>query len=77
VVLAIDGVIRQVVEAANGGIFVPPGDAVALAEAIRRLADDPQAGRTMGLNARRYVEAHFDRPALARRLEELLQGMTR
>ena len=48
VILAIDGVIRQVVEAAQGGVFVPPGDAAALAQAIRALADDPQRAREMG-----------------------------
>ncbi len=32
-ILAIDGVIREVVEAALGGIFVPPGDDAALAAA--------------------------------------------
>ena len=33
-ILAIDGVIRQVVDAAGGGIFVPPGDDRALAAAL-------------------------------------------
>jgi glycosyltransferase involved in cell wall biosynthesis len=60
-ILAIDGVIRQVIEAAQGGVFVPPGDAVALAAAVRRLADDPEQARAMGLAARRYVVQHFDR----------------
>ncbi len=75
VILAIDGVIRKVVEEAEGGVFVAPGDATALAEAILRLADDPQRGRQMGLNGRRYIEENFDRPALARRLVDLLEDM--
>ncbi len=44
VVLAIDGVIRQVIEEAGAGVFVPPGDAAALAAAIRRLAANRAAG---------------------------------
>ncbi len=40
VVLAIDGVIREVVEAAACGIFAEPGNAVELANVIRRLAAD-------------------------------------
>jgi len=72
VILAIEGVIRQVIEGANGGICVPPGDPDALAEAIRALADDPTKGRSLGTNARRYVEAHFDRAVLANQLEELI-----
>lgn len=75
VILAIDGVIRQVVEQAQGGLFVPPGDPDALAQAILRLADDPSQAREMGRNARRYVEAHFDRAALARHLAEIVDAM--
>jgi glycosyltransferase involved in cell wall biosynthesis len=75
VILAIDGVIREVVEQAQGGVFVPPGDAAAMANAILKLADDPEIGRAMGTNGRRYVEAHFDRPALAERLAELVEEM--
>lgn len=77
VLLAIDGVIRQVVEACGGGVFVPPGDPAALAAAVRRLAADPAGGRAMGLAGRRYVEAHFSRPALAERLAGILEGMTK
>lgn len=72
VLLAIDGVIRKVIEDAEGGIFIPPGDAGAMAAGLRRLVDDPAAARAMGMNARRYVEANFDRPELAKKLEALL-----
>ena len=61
VVLGIDGVIREVVEKAEGGIFVPPGDASALASAIRRLASDPAACQEMGRRGRAYVQRHFNR----------------
>src|SRR5690606_5324768 len=36
-ILAIDGVIRKVIENAKGGVFVPPSDDFALAEAINKL----------------------------------------
>jgi glycosyltransferase involved in cell wall biosynthesis len=75
VILAIDGVIRQVVEEAQGGFFTPPGDDAALAQAILRLADDPSQARQMGLNARSYVEAHFDRATLAGQLAEIFEQM--
>lgn len=77
VVLAIDGVIRQVIEAAEAGVYVPPGDAHALAEVIRQLADQPKQGRAMGLCGRQYVEAHFNRPDLAGKLASLIEEMTR
>ena len=48
VVLGIDGVIREVVERAQGGLFVRPGDSHALAHAIRQLAGEPERCREMG-----------------------------
>lgn len=60
-VLAIDGVIRAVVEDANGGIFVPPGNSQLLAEALARLADNPNEAASMGKNARAYVIQNFNR----------------
>jgi glycosyltransferase involved in cell wall biosynthesis len=75
VALAIDGVIRSVVETAGCGLFVPPGDADALARVLRQLAADPERSRALGLAGRRYVEGHFSRHDLAHRLEALLQEM--
>ncbi len=75
VVLAIDGVIREVVEAAGGGIFAEPGNPAALAEAICRLAADPVTSRQMGLAGRHYLEEHFSRQASADKLARLLEEM--
>jgi len=72
VILAIDGVIRQVVEEAGAGVFVPPGDAVALARAIREVAGNPQTALEMGRRGRRYIEEHFDRAVLAEKLVDIL-----
>jgi glycosyltransferase involved in cell wall biosynthesis len=75
VILAIDGVIRQVVEEARAGLFVPPGDPHALAQAIRHLADDPESSRLMGSRGRECIETRFDRIALAEKLAILLEQM--
>lgn len=75
VILAIGGVIQQVIEQAEGGIPVSPGNPAALAAAIRRLADDPALGRRMGQNARQYMETHFDRARLAEQLAGLMQDL--
>jgi len=72
VILAIDGVIRQLIEAAEAGVFVPPGDPEALAGAIRALAANRSAGRAMGRSGRAYVARHFDRGSLARGLEQVM-----
>ena len=71
-VLAIDGAIREVMEAAGGGIFCPPEDADAVAAAIVRLADDREGARRMGAAAREYVQRHFDRDEHAREFGEIL-----
>jgi glycosyltransferase involved in cell wall biosynthesis len=60
-VLVIDGVIRQVIETSNGGVFVEPGDDVQLANTILELSKDPQRVRQMGHNAREYLVEHLDR----------------
>jgi glycosyltransferase involved in cell wall biosynthesis len=75
VVLAIDGVIRQVVEAAHCGVFAQPGSPAALAQAIRQLAEDKAASRQMGLAGRAYLEQHFSRSAVAEKLAVILEGM--
>ncbi len=75
VVLAIDGVIREVVDAAGCGIFAAPGDARALAAATLKLAADPSAARQMGLAGRRSLEEHFSRESLAAKLENLVGNL--
>ena len=77
VVLAIDGVIRQVVDAALCGVFAQPGDPAALAQAIRQLAADRAASRQMGLSGRDYLEQHFSRSAVAEKLAGLLEEMVK
>jgi glycosyltransferase involved in cell wall biosynthesis len=71
--LAIDGVIREVVETAQAGIFCRPGDPHALAEAIRMLAADREGARKMGRNGRAYLLAHFDRKQVAQNFLTLLE----
>ncbi|HVM70873.1 MAG TPA: glycosyltransferase family 4 protein [Anaerolineales bacterium] len=77
VVLAIDGVIRQVVEAAGCGVFVRPGDPAVLAQAIQQLAGDREASRQMGLAGRAYLVQHFSRSVIAEQLAEIVEGMPR
>ncbi len=75
VVLAIDGVIREVVEAAGCGLFVEPGHPSAMADAIRKLANDPEKRHAMGLSGRKYLEENFSRAAIGEKLVELLEEM--
>jgi len=73
VVLSIDGVIREVVEAAGCGIFAEPGNPSALAEAIRTLAADKDKARQMGLDGRKYLEENFSRTVIGEKLLGLLE----
>ena len=75
VILAIDGVIREVVETAQAGIFSPPGDADKLAEALLSLSQDPETAQAMGKRGRAYVEAHFDRSVLGEKLADMIEAM--
>jgi glycosyltransferase involved in cell wall biosynthesis len=77
VILAIDGVIREVVEEAQAGVFVPPGDPSALADAIQMLANNPQKCRTMGMNGRITVVSRFSRDAFADQFSLILEEMRR
>lgn len=74
-ILAIDGVIREVIESSGGGIFVPPGDDKSLAQAINYFRNNPEMRKKMGLSARSYVTKHFDRKTHARQFKELLENI--
>ena len=72
-VLGIDGVIREVIEDSQAGIFVAPGNPDQLANAIRRLADDREECRAMGCRAREGVIRKFDRSTQAEKFAQLLK----
>ena len=71
-ILAIDGVIREVIEAAHGGVFVQPGDPAAMAATIQQFAEDPEQTQEMGRRARAYVVQHFNRDDHGRQFAKLL-----
>jgi glycosyltransferase involved in cell wall biosynthesis len=75
IVLAIDGVIREVVNAAGCGVFAAPGNPRALAEAICSLAKDPPQSRQMGLKGRKYLEENFSREKVAEKLIRVFEEL--
>jgi glycosyltransferase involved in cell wall biosynthesis len=75
VVLAIDGVIRDVVETARAGIYSSPGDAKSLAEAVRFLACHPEEREMMSRSGRSFVEKHFNRAEQTEQFVNLLHKL--
>ena len=61
VILAIDGVIRDVVEKAGCGIFCTPGDPKALATGIMTLFNDQEKAVLMGKKGYDFLKENFGR----------------
>ena len=57
------------------GLLVPPHEAMALADALETLANDPALRRRMGEQARRLVEQEYGERIVAARTAELFRGL--
>jgi glycosyltransferase involved in cell wall biosynthesis len=78
IVLAIDGSARELVcDRSRSGVFAEPGDGRAIADAIRRLADEPELRRELGANGRRWVQHNESRDVLAARYLEVMGELIR
>lgn len=75
VILAIEGVIKDVVESAHAGTAVPPGNPESLVAAILYYMENRESGQIQGQNGRRYIENNFDRVALADQMLEIMHNM--
>lgn len=74
VATSVGGVPELVVEGETG-LLVPAGDAGALAEALRRLVEDPALRGRVGAAARERVLEHFDLPDFRRAHLELYRRL--
>ena len=66
------GAISEVVRPQRTGLLVPSGDPSALADAIARLAANPDLRRRLGEEARRFALAELNAEVNARRLVDVL-----
>jgi len=74
--LAIDGAARDLVcVQARAGIFTPPENPPALADAIKYLADNPAEREEMGRRGRAWVLEHATRRALAGKYLDLMESL--
>jgi glycosyltransferase involved in cell wall biosynthesis len=72
VVLPPDNAVAHMVEAAEAGLVVAPGDADAASAALRNLLSSTAARDRMGTAARRYAERTFDVGRVGERFESSL-----
>lgn len=69
------GGMPELVEHGVSGLVVPPREPEALAEAIARLADDPELRARLGRAARARVETAFHIEGTIRKMRELLESL--
>ena len=71
-------VFREILVHGKNALLFPPGDATALAAAVRRLAEDPGLSRRLGERARRDAEG-FTYARRARRILDFIvrEGVSR
>lgn len=75
VLLQIDGVIRELVETYDAGIFIEPGNAEALANAVTAMAADRERCREMGMNGYQAICKDFSREKAANLIENIMKTM--
>ncbi len=75
IILAIDGVIREVVEKAQAGIAVPPGNPMEIAKAVLALVDNSQKCAIMSVSGRDHVEKYYNRAELTKKLVSILERL--
>jgi glycosyltransferase involved in cell wall biosynthesis len=71
------GGLRDIVDDGVSGVLVPPGDASALAAAMRALWADPGRAAHLGENARRIATERFSLERQTTRLLELYEEAAR
>ena len=77
VIVAIDGMIRTLLEEQDAGIFVESENAESIVKGILDLVSDEDRSEQLGINGRRFVEAEFDREVMADRYATLLSDINK
>ena len=72
VILAAEGEPAQITQETQAGVVVSPGDATALAAALRDFISSPERRAQMGVNGRLAALARFDRSRIAQSFLEFL-----
>ena len=77
VVLGVDGQAREIMDQAQAGVWINPGDPEALVQAVMNLYRDPALRSRLGDNGRDFIVRHFSRRQKALQYLDILGGMSR
>ena len=77
IILSIDGVIRDVVESADCGIFCEPGNPQAVADAFMEMYKNRKKLDKMGQRGKVYVQQNYNRIKIAKEFSELIEKMAK
>jgi len=73
IILAIDGVIREVVESADCGIFCEPGKPHAIANAVLEMYSNRNGLAKIGKRGKVYLEQNFNRMIIAKDFSDMIE----
>jgi glycosyltransferase involved in cell wall biosynthesis len=77
ILMAIDGVSRELVEAAGAGVYVEPENTEEYNRIIRQYLNNPERLKTEGESGYKYAQENFDREVLAYKYLEHLQQIAK
>jgi len=73
IIMGVEGHAADLIRQCGGGICIEPENAEELCRAVQGLIADPDLARQYGKKAREYMLCRFDRAALARQYEMLIE----
>ena len=77
ILMGVNGFAKKIVMDAEAGVSVEPEDAVGIADALEKLAADPELCRRLGENAYRNIAARYDRDVQADDYLKILEGLVK
>jgi glycosyltransferase involved in cell wall biosynthesis len=73
VIINFSGYASSIVEQAQAGLVIRPGNPQAICDALLTLSQDPILCKAMGQAGRKYIIEHYSRKATVQRFEQVLQ----
>lgn len=77
ILMAIDGVSRELVEAARAGSYVEPENTAEYSKVIRLYLNDPERVKREGESGYKFAKENFDREVLAKKYLEHIEGLSK